>query len=167
MKIRTKVIGGIVGGVLALGIIGAATGCRHSSVPEPAPAPVPVVEQAPAPAPALATPTAPAPAPLPQPDPVPAPAPAPKAAPAPAPAPKAAPAPAPAPRVAPAPKAAPKAASPGGCDPNYAGCVPIASDVDCAGGNGNGPAYVRGPVTVTGRDIYGLDADHDGIGCDS
>src|SRR5262249_2690692 len=28
------------------------------------------------------------------------------------------------------------------CDPNYSGaCVPIASDVDCAGGSGNGPAY--------------------------
>jgi hypothetical protein len=53
------------------------------------------------------------------------------------------------------------------CDPNYAGaCVPIASDVDCAGGNGNGPAYVRGPVTVVGSDIYGLDRDNDGTGCD-
>jgi resuscitation-promoting factor RpfB len=53
------------------------------------------------------------------------------------------------------------------CDPNYTGaCVPIASDVDCAGGGGNGPAYVQGPVTVVGTDIYGLDADGDGIGCD-
>jgi hypothetical protein len=54
-----------------------------------------------------------------------------------------------------------------GCDPNYGGCVPVASDVDCAGGSGNGPAYVQGPVTVTGADIYGLDADHDGMGCES
>lgn len=54
------------------------------------------------------------------------------------------------------------------CDPNYSGaCVPIASDVDCAGGSGNGPAYVQGPVRVVGTDIYGLDADGDGIGCDS
>ena len=53
-----------------------------------------------------------------------------------------------------------------GCDPNYSGCVPIASDVDCAGGSGNGPAYVSGPVQVIGRDIYGLDADHDGVGCE-
>lgn len=53
-----------------------------------------------------------------------------------------------------------------GCDPNYSGCVPIASDVDCAGGSGNGPAYVRGPVQIIGRDIYGLDADHDGVGCE-
>ncbi len=54
-----------------------------------------------------------------------------------------------------------------GCDPNYTGaCVPIASDVDCAGGSGNGPAYVEGPVTVVGADIYRLDADQDGIGCE-
>jgi hypothetical protein len=53
-----------------------------------------------------------------------------------------------------------------GCDPNYTGCVPIASDVDCAGGSGNGPAYVEGPVEVIGVDIYGLDADNDGIGCE-
>jgi hypothetical protein len=53
------------------------------------------------------------------------------------------------------------------CDPNYSGCVPIASDVDCAGGGGNGPAYVSGPVRVTGDDIYDLDRDGDGIACDS
>src|SRR5262249_43636882 len=53
------------------------------------------------------------------------------------------------------------------CDPNYGGgCVPIASDVDCAGGSGNGPAYVRGPVRVIGSDIYDLDRDGDGIACD-
>jgi len=52
------------------------------------------------------------------------------------------------------------------CDSNYSGCVPIASDVDCLGGSGNGPAYVRGPVQVIGRDIYGLDRDGDGIGCE-
>jgi hypothetical protein len=53
------------------------------------------------------------------------------------------------------------------CDPNYSGaCVPIASDVDCAGGSGNGPAYVRGPVRVVGSDIYDLDRDGDGVACD-
>ncbi len=53
------------------------------------------------------------------------------------------------------------------CDPNYSGaCVPIASDVDCAGGSGNGPAYIRGPVRVIGTDVYDLDRDGDGIGCD-
>ncbi len=53
-----------------------------------------------------------------------------------------------------------------GCDPNYSGCVPIASDVDCAGGSGNGPAYAIGPVNVIGSDIYDLDRDGDGVACD-
>lgn len=55
-----------------------------------------------------------------------------------------------------------------GCDPNYAGvCLnPYASDYDCAGGSGNGPNYT-GTVTVVGVDHYGLDADGDGIGCES
>ena len=52
------------------------------------------------------------------------------------------------------------------CDPNYSGCVPIASDVDCAGGRGNGPAYVKGPVKVIGKDIYRLDKDGNGIACE-
>jgi len=53
------------------------------------------------------------------------------------------------------------------CDPNYAeACVPIASDVDCASGNGNGPEYVQGPVKVVGRDIYDLDRDGDGVACE-
>jgi hypothetical protein len=54
------------------------------------------------------------------------------------------------------------------CDPNYEGaCVPIASDVDCAGGRGNGPAYVDGPVYVVGTDIYELDGNNnDGVGCE-
>ncbi|MBQ0991797.1 G5 domain-containing protein [Micromonospora sp. H61] len=52
------------------------------------------------------------------------------------------------------------------CDPNYSGCVPIASDVDCAGGSGNGPAYVSGPIRVIGNDIYDLDRDGDGTACD-
>lgn len=54
-----------------------------------------------------------------------------------------------------------------GCHASYEGaCVPIASDVDCAGGSGNGPAYVRGPVQVVGPDVYDLDRDGDGVGCD-
>ena len=52
------------------------------------------------------------------------------------------------------------------CDPNYSGCVPIASDVDCTGGSGNGPAYVAGPINVIGTDIYKLDSDYDGIACE-
>ena len=62
---------------------------------------------------------------------------------------------------------APQVPAGGGCDPNYSGaCVPIASDVDCAGGSGNGPAYVQGPVTVIGTDIYDLDRNGDGVGCE-
>ncbi|MFC4148242.1 G5 domain-containing protein [Micromonospora mangrovi] len=60
----------------------------------------------------------------------------------------------------------PSSSGSSGCDPNYSPCVPIASDVDCAGGSGNGPAYVSGPVRVIGRDIYDLDRDGDGIACD-
>lgn len=53
------------------------------------------------------------------------------------------------------------------CHPNYAdACVPIADDVDCAGGSGNGPAYVRGPVRVVGEDVYDLDRDNNGVACD-
>lgn len=49
---------------------------------------------------------------------------------------------------------------PSGCDPNYTGCVPNTGyDVDCA--------EVSGPVEVIGVDVYGLDADNDGIGCES
>jgi len=64
----------------------------------------------------------------------------------------------------PPPPAQPAAAS---CDPNYDGaCVPVASDVDCAGGSGNGPVYVAGPVHVIGSDIYDLDRDGDGVACE-
>jgi hypothetical protein len=52
-----------------------------------------------------------------------------------------------------------------GCHPSYEPCVPIASDVDCLGGNGNGPEYT-GTVRVVGPDEYDLDRDNDGIGCD-
>lgn len=58
-----------------------------------------------------------------------------------------------------------KAAS--NCDPNYAdACVPIASDVDCAWGSGNGPAYLDGTARVVGTDIYDLDRDGDGLACE-
>ncbi|MBW4719070.1 hypothetical protein [Saccharothrix obliqua] len=52
------------------------------------------------------------------------------------------------------------------CHPNYGGCVPIASDVDCAGGKGNGPEYVQGPIDVLGPDVYDLDNDHNGVACE-
>ncbi len=53
-----------------------------------------------------------------------------------------------------------------GCSPHYSDCVPIARDVDCAGGSGDGPAYIQGPVRVLGKDIYRLDPDKDGIACE-
>jgi hypothetical protein len=55
------------------------------------------------------------------------------------------------------------------CDPNYKGaCLkPNVSDYDCAGGSGDGPYYVQGPVTVVGDDHYHLDRDGDGIACES
>lgn len=45
------------------------------------------------------------------------------------------------------------------CDPNYSGCVPVAGDVDCAD--------LDQAVQVTGRDIYQLDSDSDGIACET
>ena len=73
----------------------------------------------------------------------------------------------PASRDEPSPAEVPEPVEPAnGCDPNYEPCVPIDSDVDCAGGRGNGPSYVRGPVRVVGRDVYQLDRDGDGVGCD-
>ncbi len=52
------------------------------------------------------------------------------------------------------------------CHPSYKGaCLrPDASDYDCAGGSGNGP-YYTGRVQVVGPDVFGLDRDGDGWGC--
>jgi hypothetical protein len=52
------------------------------------------------------------------------------------------------------------------CNPNYRPCVPFDSDVDCEGGSGNGPSYVRGPIHVVGSDPYDLDRDGNGVGCE-
>jgi hypothetical protein len=53
------------------------------------------------------------------------------------------------------------AASSTGCDPNYSGaCVPIGPDVDC-------PDIPVKNFRVVGRDIDRLDADKDGIACES
>jgi hypothetical protein len=53
------------------------------------------------------------------------------------------------------------------CHKSYAGrCLKRnASDYDCAGGSGNGP-YYTGRVRVVGPDVFRLDADGDGIGCE-
>ncbi len=64
----------------------------------------------------------------------------------------------------PPPPPAPEQPS-GDCQ-GYDPCIPPGSDVDCAGGSGNGPRYVEGPVYVNGSDPYGLDSDGDGVGCE-
>lgn len=53
------------------------------------------------------------------------------------------------------------------CHPSYSGaCLnPGASDYDCAGGSGNGP-YYTGQVRVIGPDVFDLDRDNDGVGCE-
>jgi hypothetical protein len=56
--------------------------------------------------------------------------------------------------------------SSGNCTPGYSPCLAPASDYDCAGGSGDGPEYVHGVVEVNGADIYDLDRDGDGFGCD-
>jgi hypothetical protein len=54
------------------------------------------------------------------------------------------------------------------CHPSYSGAclLPHASDYDCVGGSGNGP-YYAGRVRVTGPDVFDLEDDGDGTGCDS
>jgi len=53
------------------------------------------------------------------------------------------------------------------CHPSYSGaCLnPNASDYDCARGSGNGP-YYTGKVSVIGPDVFDLDRDRDGWGCE-
>jgi beta-lactam-binding protein with PASTA domain len=54
------------------------------------------------------------------------------------------------------------------CDPSYPDvCLdPEAVDYDCAGGSGNGPKYVSGPIRVRAPDPFDLDRDGDGWGCE-
>ena len=47
----------------------------------------------------------------------------------------------------------------GDCDPNYVPCIPIADDHDCSD--------IKVAVRVVGEDIYGLDRDGNGVGCES
>jgi hypothetical protein len=90
--------------------------------------------------------------------------------------------PSPSPVSTPKPTPTPKLASPtpqntpiistqpkNDCNPSYPDvCIPNgAADYDCAGGSGNGPNYIKGPIRVLSPDPYGLDRDHDGIGCES
>jgi hypothetical protein len=54
------------------------------------------------------------------------------------------------------------------CDPAYPDvCLHDGiGDYDCAGGSGNGPNYVEGPIRVVPPDPFGLDRDADGTGCE-
>lgn len=48
----------------------------------------------------------------------------------------------------------------GACEPGYSPCVPsYPPDVNCPD--------VNGPITVTGSDPHGLDADDDGVACET
>jgi hypothetical protein len=53
------------------------------------------------------------------------------------------------------------------CTSGYSPCIAPGADVDCAGGSGDGPRYVQGPVKVSGSDPYDLDRDGDGVACES
>jgi hypothetical protein len=75
-------------------------------------------------------------------------------------------APPPPPTTAPPP---PTTAPQPDCDPSYPGvCLdPDAADYDCAGGSGDGPEYVEGPIRVRPPDPFDLDREGDGWGCES
>ena len=44
---------------------------------------------------------------------------------------------------------------------------PNAVDYDCAGGAGDGPRYVEGPLRVRPPDPFDLDREGDGWGCEA
>jgi hypothetical protein len=75
-------------------------------------------------------------------------------------------APPPPPSTAPPP---PPTTSAPSCDPSYPDvCLdPAVEDYDCAGGSGNGPGYVEGPIRVRPPDPFDLDRDGDGWGCET
>ncbi len=55
--------------------------------------------------------------------------------------------------------ASPARVEPGACNSNYSPCIQTRTDVNCAD--------LRTRVNVIGEDIYGLDRDGDGIGCET
>lgn len=66
----------------------------------------------------------------------------------------------PAPTATPTPTPAPAPKPASNCNPNYSPCIPNSSyDLDCAD--------VGMSVSVTGTDVYNLDRDGDGRGCES
>lgn len=68
-------------------------------------------------------------------------------------------APEPAPQPKPQPLMGGNENAGGNCASGYSPCLPVVADLNCDD--------VDGPVRVTGSDPYGLDADGDGVGCDS
>jgi hypothetical protein len=48
------------------------------------------------------------------------------------------------------------------CHPSYVPCLPSVGDLNCSDVVALGAA----PVMVIGPDDYGLDSDHDGVGCE-
>jgi len=67
----------------------------------------------------------------------------------------------------PPPSPEPRNAGPD-CTPGYDPCLPdYGSDYDCAGGTGDGPYYSGNVNVQRGMDIYDLDRDGDGLGCES
>jgi|RhiMetdeSRZDD1v2_1073273.scaffolds.fasta_scaffold239018_1 PASTA domain-containing protein len=73
--------------------------------------------------------------------------------------------PPPPPSTAPSPPTTPAQ----NCDPSYPDvCLdPAVEDYDCAGGSGNGPEYVEGPIRVRPPDPFDLDREGDGWGCEN
>ena len=119
--------------------------------PTPTERPTPEVTEKPTPAPTV------------KPTPVPTPVPTAVPTPRPTPVPTAVPTPVPAPVLTVAPPPPPS------CHGSYqGGClIPGIGDYDCAGGSGNGPNYIAGPIYVVGYDEFDLDRDGDGVGCES
>ena len=63
----------------------------------------------------------------------------------------------------------PQTTSAPNCDPSYPDvCLdPAVEDYDCAGGPGNGPEYVEGPIRVRPPDQFDLDREGNGWGCEN
>jgi len=156
---KTGLIG--VASVAALFFIGSVNG----GSPEPTPG-----DFSPAGASATAEPSPTTdPTASPTPEPTKRPTPEPTERPTPAPTPEPTPVPTPVPTPAPTPVPTPVPATPEpSCHPSYQGaCLLIgAGDYDCAGGSGNGPNYIQGPVYVIGYDEFDLDRDGDGVACE-